>query len=90
MQTRPDAEAAVEHLNRSVLHGAELRIAYGKPVALPPQPIYPLPKHVQQIRSHITTVVRDRGRDPRGEHSWGRGTDADTEMHRVRTVAASA
>lgn len=89
MQTRPAAEAAIENLNQSLLHGAPLKIGYGKPVQLPPQPVFPLPRHVQQIRNHIAGVVSNRGRDPRGEHSWGRGTSSDAEMHRVRSHPAA-
>jgi hypothetical protein len=47
MQTRQHAEAALANLKNTVLHGSELRIAYGKAIARPPQPIYPPPQHVQ-------------------------------------------
>jgi hypothetical protein len=84
MQTRPHAEAALANLNNSILHGSELRIGYGKTVTLPAQPIYPPPRHVQQLRERVVNAVSSRGRDPRGEHSWGRGLTSEDEKHRVR------
>lgn len=74
------------HLSNSLLAGSELRIGYGKAITIPPRPIYPPPAEAQQARQRLAGVTGEQGRDPRGEHSWGRGVDAETAMHKVRTL----
>jgi hypothetical protein len=85
VQTRAHAEAALSNLANSLLHGSELRIGWGKAVALPPQPIYPPPRHVVALREQAVAAVRSRGR---GDHGWGRGEDAEAALHRVRDGSA--
>lgn len=68
-------------LRDTVLHGSELRIQFGKSVALPPQPIYPPPAHVQALRARVVGAVSQRGA---GEHQWAKGSSAEEQAHTVR------
>lgn len=71
----------MSHLNGSMLHGSEMKIVFSKPVPIPPQPVYPPPAHVRQIRVNMSAAA---GKIlPRGEHSWGRGQTDEEVIHKV-------
>jgi hypothetical protein len=83
LQTRKDADTACAALNGSILHGSELRVCFGKAVPIPPQPVYPPPAHVQQLRARVASAAQHVARRVHGEHFWGKGEDEEEAMHRV-------
>lgn len=84
MQSRKHAEEAMSHLNGSMLHGSEMKIVFSKPVPIPPQPVYPPPAHVRQIRANMSAAAGKVV--PRGEHSWGRGQTDEEVVHKVGDI----
>eukprot|EP00892_Ulva_mutabilis_P012107 jgi/Ulvmu1/9269/UM050_0018.1 len=78
--SRKHAEEAMSHLNGSMLHGSEMKLVFSKPVPIPPQPVYPPPAHLRQIRANMSAAAGKVM--PRGEHSWSRGQTDEEMMHK--------
>lgn len=83
LQARKHADAAVENLHGSLLHGAELKIGFGKAIPIPPQPIYPRPQHVQHLHNHMASVAHGVANSV-NRKAWGRGEVDEKVIHRVR------
>lgn len=81
MQSRKHAEEAMSHLNGSMVHGSEMKLVFSKPVPIPPQPIYPPPAHLRQIRANMSAAAGKVV--PKGEHSWGRGQTDEEVIHKA-------
>lgn len=85
LQARKHAEAAVENLHGSLLHGSELKVGFGKAIPIPPQPIYPRPQHAQHLHNHMASVAHEVANSV-NRKAWGRGEVDEKVMHRVRTM----